>query len=91
MLKIIKNKSTFSFIEERDWYIGDLKLREAVIEEKTETHYNNGFVSKNKDVYYIRHDNNGVRSGEVCSCNVIRQISIQRCIDVMNAVDWNKC
>lgn len=91
MLEIVENKSTFSFIEERDWYIGELKLREMVIEEQEETHYNNGYISKDKYVYYIRLDDNGkVCSGQISNHWIIRELSIQRCVDAINSVDWNE-
>ena len=91
MLEIVKNKSTFSFIEERDWYIGELKLREVVIEEQEEVHYNNGHISKDEYVYYIRFDShNRVCSGEISHRGIIRELSIKHCINVINSVDWNK-
>ena len=90
MVKIIKYKSVFSYVEERDWYLGSLKLREVVIKEEEETHYDNGLILKETNTYYIRCDNNGkVCSGEVSYGGIIRRISCERGLEVINSVDWN--
>lgn len=90
MVKIMKDESTFSFIEERDWFLGELSLREIVIEERNETHYSNGLVTKHTNKYYIRlNSRREVCSGQVSQNGVIREMSVQRCMDVMNSVDWS--
>lgn len=90
MIKIIKEESTISYVEERDWFLGDLKLRETILKEEELTHYNNGLITKDENTYYIRMNNGKICSGQISQNGIVREISIQKCIDVMNKVDWNK-
>lgn len=90
MIKVIKEKSTFSFVKERDWFIGDLKMKENVIKEENEVHYNNGLITSHIYKYYIRVNKKGkICSGQISQDGVIRELSIENCIKIMNAVDWN--